>query len=671
AFINDKLRLPVVLYVVSLLVVLIGGMITFRQYGMRQDTEEKLLESRRLLRTVFDTIPHALFAKNREQRYIMVNEALSEMFKVRPQDCIGRTINDFKAIGEEAKQQINSRDNQVIQEGRPVLETIRMRFEDGKESFREIIKLPLFDEKHKIIGMVGVSQDVTERHIAETMLRKSEQRYRTLIEGTIQGIIILQQKRPVFANNAAAGLFRFADCEDLLRLDSLEPLLSADDYPVLWQAWEKNQAEKPGEPLLVNIRCRCHDNSEIRVEAFLSEVVWEDAPAVMIALMDVTERDQLEEKLRQSQKMEAVGQLAGGIAHDINNTFQVIMLNTEAMLETEKSERTREKLESIQRSISTSSSTISQLLTFGKLDNLVRKNLKINDLIRHSTNLLKRLIGENIELALNLDPQAGYVNVDPGMIQQVILNLCINSRDAMPNGGRLEISSQFFVTDESFLKTHQDIQAGEYALVRVSDSGHGMSEEVLQKVFEPFFSTKPVGKGTGLGLSMVHGIIRQHGGYIDLQSAVGGGTTVSIYLSASAEQPRKEMQAPKARHVEGKGKTILIAEDEKELLDNLQEMLLLKGFCVIAANNGEEALEMLNAEQDIDMAILDMIMPKVSGQMLYEQIRKTHPRLPVLFTTGYSTVNFKDFVREDGLVRMIQKPYNSNDLFENISNLCS
>ncbi|MCK4506184.1 MAG: PAS domain S-box protein [Candidatus Aegiribacteria sp.] len=379
------------------------------------------------------------------------------------------------------------------------------------------------------------------------------------------------------------------------------------------------------------------------------------------------ERKQLEEQLRQSQKMEAIGMLAGGIAHDFNNILQAIFGYTDlAEARLSEGDPVLEDLMEIDTSARRAADLTQQLLAFGRRQVLVPKDINLNDLIGNLLKMLRRVIGEDIELKFNQGHRLGTVHADPVQIEQVIMNLCVNARDAMPNCGNLTIETENVLITEDYCSTHPSTQQGRYVLLAITDSGCGMNEETRNRIFEPFFTTKTVGKGSGLGLSTAHGIVNQHDGFINVYSEEGKGTAFKIYLPL-VERPAEYISASIKGSVTGGTETILVAEDDEVLRYLARRILEKAGYTVLLAEDGLEAVGVLEQQSDkISLALLDIVMPGMSGKEVYDRMREISPITRTLFTSGYSsnTVHTR-FVLDEGM-HLISKPYDPDTLLHKV-----
>jgi CheY-like chemotaxis protein len=371
----------------------------------------------------------------------------------------------------------------------------------------------------------------------------------------------------------------------------------------------------------------------------------------------------LEEQLRNAQQLEAIGRLAGGVAHDFNNILSIIMGHGELLLAAVGAdERARNGLEQIRRAADRAASLTQQLLAFSRKQVLQPKVLDLNEAVADVQKMLSRVIGEDIELVASLHPSLASVKADPGQVEQVLMNLAVNARDAMPHGGKLMMETSN-VEAGADLASALDLPLGRYAMLKVTDTGHGMDAATLSHIFEPFFTTKPMGKGTGLGLATVYGIVKQSGGSIQVESEVGGGTTFRIYLPATEGGTRKRQATLGGEMVAGGTETILIAEDEPDLRELARIFLEGYGYTVLEAESAERAIETAsNFAGSIDLLLTDVIMPGMSGAQLAENILSKRPQTRIVYMTGYTddmVVQHK--VLEPG-VKLLQKPFNRVDL---------
>jgi len=379
-----------------------------------------------------------------------------------------------------------------------------------------------------------------------------------------------------------------------------------------------------------------------------------------------------EERLRQSHKMEAIGRLAGGIAHDFNNLLTTILGYSEMLLS--EGTATKEALESVReisKSAQRAAALTQQLLAYSRKQVLRPEELDINELVANVTKMLRRLIHENIQLNTVLDPKIGWVKADPAQLEQVIINLAINARDSMPEGGKLTIETQDLVLDESYCKLRPEVIPGEYVMLAVTDTGCGIDEKNQKQIFEPFFTTKEPGRGTGLGLATVFGTVKQSNGYIYVYSEPELGSTFKIYLPAVQTRKLKSRNRPKERSGQATDRTILLVEDDEPLRKLVSQILERTGYSVVSASNGEEALRLIDSpgHAGIDLLISDVVMPGIGGKALAEQLQARLPDLKVLYISGYPDEAVVHHGMLDEGIAFLQKPFSATAIIQKVQEI--
>ncbi len=390
---------------------------------------------------------------------------------------------------------------------------------------------------------------------------------------------------------------------------------------------------------------------------------------VIESIRDITKQKQLEERLRHSEKMESVGQLAGGVAHDLNNILQAIYGHTDAGLDLACGHGERvEALKAVRTAAEKAAALIGQLLAFSRRQVIDYKIIDLNALINNLLKMLRRVIGEHVDLRFAPCHDPAVIIADPGQVEQVLMNLCVNARDSMPSGGTITIETCPNGGDDVF-DADQDRPAEGWRMFSVTDTGSGMNKEVRSKAFEPFFTTKEMGRGTGLGLATVHGIIKQHDGLIELDSEPGRGTQFRVYLPGSSQRP-EGVKTREKRPSRGGAETILVAEDDDAIREIAQNVLESVGYTVYVAADGQEAVDVFKAHADeISLALLDAVMPKLGGHEVRTQIRALRPDVRILYNSGYDPDVYPDLFRVDQSVRILQKPYDLDTLLQAVRGL--
>jgi nitrogen-specific signal transduction histidine kinase/CheY-like chemotaxis protein len=388
-------------------------------------------------------------------------------------------------------------------------------------------------------------------------------------------------------------------------------------------------------------------------------------PLLMLSLCrDITTQKRLEEQLRQSQKMEAIGQLAGGVAHDFNNILTVIHGHASLLAASGLDEAGSRSAHQIALAAERAAGLTRQLLTFSRRQLIQPKRLNMNKIVGNMTDMLGRILGEDVALHLNYSTASATVEADAGMMEQVLLNLAVNARDAMPRGGQLSVRISIVDVNEDHVQRHPEARAGRFVCVSKTDTGSGIPPENLSRIFEPFFTTKEVGKGTGLGLATVYGIVKQHQGWVEVESTVGKGTTFRIYIPYVGEEQTQAEKPTTQITIRGGTETILLVEDEKPVRELVARVLERHGYKLLQAGTGAEAVEVWRSHKDqIHLLLTDLIMPgNMNGRELAEALWMERPELKVIFTSGYSAdIVGKDFKIESDL-NFLQKPYHPQTL---------
>jgi two-component system, cell cycle sensor histidine kinase and response regulator CckA len=534
----------------------------------------------------------------------------------------------------------------------------RVRRRDGSYLWISDEQRLLHDAEGKPFQVVGSWTDISERHAAAALLAESEERYRRLFEDNPHPMWVFDPQSLAFleVNDAALRLFGFSRQEMLaMKVDALYPVaeeLEAKDSPLSGQT---------GSRWLH--RSRRKDGSQADIETATQAVQHGGEPARLVVATDVSEQRRLELQLLQSQKMEAIGQLAGGVAHDFNNLLGVIAGYCELLGNDITGSRARHRLEEITDATERAAALTRQLLAFGRKQMLQPKVFDLDRVVQEIARLLGRLIGENIEIVTRSSVVLGRVYADPGQIEQVIVNLALNARDAMPGGGRLILETRETYLDEAYARERPGVRPGPHLLLLVADNGSGMAPAIQAQIFEPFFTTKEAGKGTGLGLSMAYGIIQQSGGHIGVQSEPGRGTTFRIYLPKVDGEPDSEPERePPARDARGGDETILLLEDSEPLRLILKEMLEDAGYKVLDGSTLEEAMAFSVHPGPIHLVLSDVVMPGASGPEVVAFLRTQRPDIQAIFMSGYPDEAIGKHGVLDRGIHFLQKPFSSQAL---------
>ena len=547
---------------------------------------------------------------------------------------------------------------------------------DGSCFWAHVITVPMVATAGRRQGFGRMVRDISDKVAAGDTLRMSEAHMRglisTILDVVVDGVVTINRRGEIqFFNQSAQRMFGYTPEEVIGRNVSM---LMPDPFRSEHDQYLRNYHDTRDAKIIGigrEVKGQRKDGTVFPVELAVGEVPLGETHAFVGTLRDSTERheaEQAREQLRQAQKMEAIGQLTGGIAHDFNNLLSVIVGHLDLLHDiTEGEEQLRRHLAPCLTAALRGSELTQRLLAFGRRQTLQPRLVNVNTLISAFVNLLHRTLGERIEIITALSPSLWETHVDAGQLENAILNLAVNARDAMPAGGKLIIETANVTLDDSYTVANAEVMSGDYVMIAVSDTGCGMSSEVTNRVFEPFFTTKAVGRGSGLGLSMVYGFVKQSEGHIKLYSEVGRGTSIKIYLprTTSARKPGPEagdttkeaLAAPRAARL------VLVVEDDQDVLKLTAAMVESLGYDVITAETGDTALPLIEAHHDIALLLTDVMLPgSLHGPSLAERAQALRPGLPVLFVSGYA----ENAIIESGVlapgVNLLSKPFRKSDL---------
>jgi PAS domain S-box-containing protein len=505
-------------------------------------------------------------------------------------------------------------------------------------------------------GPVVTHVDITQRKLDEANVQEVSKRLETLIEQANIGILVHRDFRPIMANSEMARIFGYDGKDDIRNMPDCKVLFAESEWARI-EAYNKERLKGGDVPRFYSLRGRRRDGGIIDLESRAFAIQWGDRSAACSMLTDVTEQRKIEARLRQSQRLEAVGQMTGGIAHDFNNLLTVIIGNSELMEETDDPFQ-RGLAEMVRKAAERGAELTSRLLAFSRRQPLDPKAIDINLLISNMDGLIRRAIGGQFEITTVLGDGLWRVFVDPSQLENALLNLAINARDAMANGGRLTIETSNIRIDDADVADDAGSAPGDYLLVAVSDTGAGMDKDTLAHAFEPFFTTKEVGKGSGLGLSMVYGFVTQSRGHVRIHSELGQGTTVRIYLPRAADDVALAGQEIRDGSLPRGSEKILLVEDDAMVRDMVMMQLVNLGYRVVSAVGASEALQLLHREDGFDLLLTDVVMPGgLNGRELADEARKFCPGLRVIFTSGYAENAVAHDGRLDSGVHLLNKPY--------------
>jgi PAS domain S-box-containing protein len=601
----------------------------------RRHAEEALQESEERFRRLANAAQEGIIIQQGGV-ILEANESVCRMFGFELQEAVGRNVLDFLA-----PQSVTPAVKMLGRE-ETYVEALGIRKD------KTVFPLELFGKTITLRNgkaWIIAARDLSKQRHAEEALRSSEERFKRLVQNSNDIIAVLDENGMLTSVSESVERILGYQVENLIGVDAFD-FIHPDDLQMTRQILSETVVQKTGTTHWAEFRFRRKDENWAVMESVATNLLKDPVVrGIVLNVRDITERKnaekekhKLQEQLQQAMKMEAIGRLAGGVAHDFNNILTVITGYVElARIKLQPPDPLLRAVNGIQKAAESAAALTKQLLAFSRRQIIEPKVVNLNDLVRSLVKMLTRLIGEDVELDTVLEAQLGSVKVDPGQFEQVLVNLSVNARDAMPDGGRLVIETANCELDEEYCSRHPEMRPGRYILLALSDTGHGMSDEVKRHLFEPFFTTKTMGQGTGLGLATTFGIVKQAGGTIETYSEVNRGTTFKIYLPRVEEQAvRLIKEATELEPVHGK-ETILLVEDDDGVRDVALNLLEHLGYNVLTAANGGEALLLVEKHgDDIAMLMTDVVMPGMNGRELAERLLRLKPELKVLFTSGYT-----------------------------------
>ena len=613
-------------------------------------------------KNIFNTVREAMLVLDENMRVLSANRSFFTIFKVDSADTIGSLLYDL-GNGQWNIPHLRVLLEDILSKNDTVDDyEIEHTFESIGHKTMLLNACKIREKKNELPIILLAIEDITVRKRLEDLLTESEERYRRIFETANDGIVLLEKREGTITKvNPAAGKMLGYSEEECIgkKLQDIGVSLDMSDFPTIMQALDRS-----GIINYDDVQVRTKSGQYIDTDIYMVD----RAKLAQCNIRDVTKRKKLEEQLLQAQKMEAVGLLAGGIAHDFNNSLSAIV-GYGYLLQTKMNsdDPLRENVDQILVSADRAAEVTHSLLAFSRKQMLNPKPVNMNAIMKRFEKMLSRLIGEDIELTTDFTDKEVISMADAGQIEQVLMNLATNARDAMPQGGHLTLVTQLVELDDAFIRVHGYGEPGMFAVISVSDTGSGMGKEAMARIFEPFFTTKGVEKGTGLGLAMAYGIIKQHNGYINVNSEPEKGTTFRIYLPAIKTTAEAIVKIAIEPLPSQGNETILVAEDDRALRELFSTVLQEYGYNVILAEDGEDAIRKYAENKDtIQLAMLDMIMPKKNGKEAYDGIKKIRPDIKTLFSSGYTADRInKASMLKDGF-DFIMKPVAPKDLLRKI-----
>ena len=617
--------------------------------------EDALHESQRRFHDLFENSPDAIFVDDLKGNVLDVNLAACVLHGVPREQLIGKNTIEHHVPPNRREEM--RRDFERLVTGKISRVESESLIAGGRVTPVEIrANVVQYDGQQALLMHV---RDVTERRATQTALQSSETLFRSVWESSAEGMRLTDENGIIVAvNNAFCKLMGLAQDELVGKVFTVI-YATTENMSEMMEHYRNNYLNHELKETS-EYHYTLHNGREVVLEVHNSFIELHGQPQLTLSLFrDITAQRRLEEQLRQSQKMEAIGQLAGGVAHDFNNILTVIQGHASLLATTKLGELEVKSANQIVQAAGRAAGLTRQLLTFSRRQLIQPKRLDMNKIVGNMTNMLGRILGEDVALQLNYCQAPPIVEADAGMMEQILLNLAVNARDAMPKGGQLAIRITVIDVDNSYIARQPDARLGNFVCISVTDTGTGIAQENLPRIFEPFFTTKEVGKGTGLGLATVYGIVKQHQGWIELDSHLGRGTTFRIFIPRVNVEKGPAEKPTTAITVRGGNESILLVEDEKPVRELVARVLERYGYKIFQAETGSEALEIWNQnKRDVKLVLTDLVMPNnMNGRELAEKMWAESPGLKVIFTSGYSAdIVGKDFKLEPEL-NFLQKPY--------------
>ena len=632
---------------------------SFQDVTARHTMEQMLRDERMKLADFLDNAPIGFYSVDQVGRFLFVNEALAQWLGRGAQELVdsGDKLGDF------------------LDERPPVGAPPYAPFEGGETRGEVVLKSADGHRIHALISQSvvrtgdslrtrSVVRDLTPERQWEEQLRVSRQRFRRFFANAPVGIALMDGDGRIAEANDALCLLVGLEPVGVIGRPLLEFLRPEDQDAAFGQLRAASEGRVAPGPVEVRLVCAGNKSAQIFISRLGDDAADTAGGGFILHFIDQTEQKSLQAQFAQSQKMQAVGQLAGGVAHDFNNLLTAMIGFCDLLLvRFRPNDATYSDIMQIKQNANRAANLVRQLLAFSRQQALQPRVLAVKYALAELSNLLRRLIGENIELKVVHDPKLWLVKVDQGQLEQVIINLAVNARDAMPQGGTLSIRTANVASDSETRRGHEIMPRGDYVLIEVRDTGHGIPREIQHRIFEPFFSTKELGSGTGLGLSTVYGIVKQTGGFVFVDSDLDHGATFSIFLprhdGVAVPSPRHEV--PEVRDLHGAG-TVLLVEDEDPVRLFSARALANSGYKVLEAKSGEAALEIMARGEKIDLVVTDVVMPKMDGPGLVVKLRQRHPDLKVIFISGYTEDSFRKRLGDEREIHFLPKPFSLKQL---------
>jgi PAS domain S-box-containing protein len=618
--------------------------------------------------SVLDSMTAKVYLLDRNACIIRLNKSAARSLGLSVSQAMGKTASECFP----SDQKLDADNREVIRSGKAMLGVEgEYVLPSGKKGWAQTDKMPYLDGDGKVAGVIIISTDITARKKAQEDLRKSEEKYRNIFERAEEGIFqTTPEGRFKSANPAMARIFGYESPEELM---SSITDIRAQLYVHPDERYFDWKPDQPG-----NSREFPRIKREVQMYKKDGTIIWtsslvrpvrDEAGRLLYFegfMEDVTgwkqaeeEREKLQTQLSQAQKMESIGRLAGGVAHDFNNMLTIVTGHAQlGMMRCDSSDPIHNDLKAIEHAALQSSGLVSQLLAFARKQTIAPRILDLNETVEGMFKMLQRLIGEDISFQWKPGCDLWSPKIDPSQIEQLLVNLCVNARDAIAGVGKITVETGNAAFDDAYCGTHADFIPGQYVMLAVSDDGCGIDKAMIDQIFEPFFTTKEMGKGTGLGLATVYGIVKQNGGFINVYSEPAHGSTFRIYLPRYEGEIAEPKAVETAEAPKGSGETVLLVEDDIEILNLGRAMLEALGYTVLAADTPGEALRLARSHgSEIRLLVTDVVMPEMNGRELARQLSETIPNLKCLYSSGYTANVIAHHGVLDQGINFLEKPF--------------
>jgi PAS domain S-box-containing protein len=642
---------------------------TIQDITERKRAEAALQREQALLSSLISTIPDHIYVKDRQGRFLRVNDSMAQRIGLHgPDEAIGKTDVDFFTA--EHAQPVLQQERRIMETGESVISLEEKEtWADGLVTWASTTKVALRNPEGEIVGLVGVSRDITERKAAETALRESEERFK-LVAHAVSDVVWDWDiaANTLWWNDGFLTTFGFTAGEVAPSIESWTGRIHPDDRKRV-VASRHHAIDGSAESWNADYRVQRKDGTHAFVQdrGFILRDPAGKSIRMVGGMRDLTEQKKMEAQFMRAQRMESIGTLAGGIAHDLNNVLAPIMMAIELLqIDSRQDSRRTMILDTIHSSCSRGADLVRQVLSFGRGMDGQRVAIRLRHLIGDLRDMISETFPRNIRIVETVSDDLWPITGDPTQLHQVLLNLAVNARDAMPHGGTLSLTARNLAIDAQYASTSQETKAGTYVLLQVTDTGEGIPPEIRERIFEPFFTTKEIGKGTGLGLAIVHTIIKSHGGFLKVESEVGRGTKFSVYLPADpayrtdATVPPFVVALPR-----GRDELVLVVDDEFSIRHITQQTLEAFGYRVIIASDGAEAVALYAKQaQQIALVVTDMMMPIMDGAALAQVLRRINPLVRIIAASGIDSSENVTKASNAGVKHFLLKPYTAETLLK-------